>query len=128
MEAVSHDVEDVSEHTHVVARVELVADSGVFVDVGKYLFEQVQAEVGVGAELVPQRPDHAVQDGVEVVLLQGEQRPEVELDERLQKAEEVGAYFGEGVEVGGDQRQGGGEDHLHQFVEEVQGQHLVELL
>lgn len=54
---------------------------------------------------MPEGPDDAVQDGVEVIFLQGEERSEVELDQCLQEAEEVSPDFREGVEIRGNKRE-----------------------
>lgn len=79
--------------------VELVRDRSVLVDVCQNFFEEVQTEIGVGAEFVPERPDDAVQDCVEVVLVQGEEGSEVEFDQRFEETEEVGPDLRETVEV-----------------------------
>jgi hypothetical protein len=105
VEAVCHDVEDISANSHVVLAIKDVGDGCIFIDVSQNLLEQVQAQIGVGAELVPQGPNHAIQYGVKVALLERKQRCEVELHQRLEEAEEVGSDFGEGVEVAGDERQ-----------------------
>ena len=60
MEAVGHHVQDVSKYLHVVAGVEGVGDLAILVDVQQHFFEEIEAQVAVGAELVPERPDDAV--------------------------------------------------------------------
>jgi hypothetical protein len=75
---------------------------------------------------VTEGPDDAVEDSVEVVLFQGEEGAEVELDEGLEEAEEVGPDFGEGVEVRSDEGQTRGEDHLQQFGQEVRADHNMQ--
>lgn len=80
--------------------VEFVGDGPVLVDVCQDFLEEIQTEIGVGAQLVPKGPNHAVQDSVEVVFVQGEKGPKVEFDERFEETEEVGPDLGETVEVG----------------------------
>lgn len=60
MEPISHHVQNISQHSHVVPRVKLVTYLTVLVDIRQDLFKQVQSQVRIGREFVPQGPYHAV--------------------------------------------------------------------
>ncbi len=61
---------------------------------------------------MPKGPDHTVQNGIEMGLVKGVQKAEVELDEWFEEGEEVGADLREGVEISGDERKAAGKDHF----------------
>ena len=128
MESVSHDIKNFGENAHVEPRVKGVKSIGIFIDVGEYFLEEGEPEISVGAEFVAERPDHAVQDGVEEVLGEREEAVEVEPDQGFEEGEEVGPDFGETVEVAGDQRQARSEDHVDHFAQKLAAQHPAKLL
>ena len=119
MEPVSHHIQDICQQSQMIFGVKSVHDSRIFVDIDQHLFQQIQSQITVSAKLVPEGPNDAVEDCVESAFIKGVKNVEVVFYQGLQETKEIGAYFGEGVKVSGDERQTGAENHIEQIREEI---------
>ena len=128
MESVSHHVHDVGENPQMVLRVKRIHNVTIFVDVGEDFLEQIEPQVSVCAQLVPQRPYDAVQNYVKAIFFEGIEHSEVVFDQGLEESEKVRPNLGERVKVSGDQRKTGPEDHVQQVGQKIRRQHKPQLL
>lgn len=125
MESVGHNIQNLREDPHMISCIELISHSRYFINIGQYLFKQVQSQIRVGTQLVTYRPNNAVEYSIEEVFLQPKEIAKIELDQSLQKGEEIRSDLREAIEVTGNERQAGSKNHVDQFAQELAAQYHV---
>ena len=71
MKTISHHIENLSQHSHMITSVELVGNLHVFVYICQDLLQQLQPQIGISAEFMSKGPHHAVKNCVEIVFVKG---------------------------------------------------------
>lgn len=74
----------------------------IFIDIQKYLFQKIESKITIGTEFMSKRPNNAIQDGHEILLLQGEKRGKIIFNQSFEEAEEIRTNLRKWIKIAGD--------------------------